>query len=77
MPVKPFSLLIRLRGIAQIGFDDLEAFREQRLCFSVIHSRSDDAILPIFPVGRRRDFELRGQLKRVNDSQEFVKVSAT
>ena len=69
------ALLIRLWCIAQVGFDDLEAFGEQRLGFSIIHSRSDDAILSIFPIGRCRDLELRGQLKRVNDSQEFVKIS--
>jgi len=52
------SLLIRLRGIAQVGLHCLEALGEERLCFSVVHGRGDDAILPVLPVGRRGDFEL-------------------
>jgi hypothetical protein len=75
MPVESFSLLIRLRGIAQIGLHNLEAFGEQRLGFGVIHSRSDDAIFSIFPISRRRNLKFRGQLKRVHDSHEFIKIS--
>ena len=62
MPINRL-LLIRLRGIAQIRLHGLETLRKERLCFGVVHSRSDDAILPIFPVSRRRDLELRGQLE--------------
>src|SRR2546425_12389549 len=71
------SLLIRLRGIAQVGLHALEAFREERLGFSVVYGRGDDAILPVLPVGRRGDFELRGQLERINDSQKFIEIPAT
>ncbi len=52
------SLLVRLRGIAQIGLHSLESFGEERLCFSIIHRRGDDAILAVLPVCRCRDFEL-------------------
>ena len=71
------SLLIRLRGIAQVWFHALEALGEQCLCFSIVHSRSDDAILPVLPVSRRGDFELRGQLKRIDDSKKFIKIPTT
>lgn len=57
------SLLVRLRGVPKIRLHALEALGEKRLCFSVVHSRGDDAIFPVLPVGRRRDLELRSQLK--------------
>jgi len=52
------SLLIRLRGIAQVGLHGLKALGEQCLRFSVVHGRSDDAILSVLPVGWCRHFEL-------------------
>jgi len=62
-------LLVRLRGIAQIGFHNLEALGEECLGFSIIHRRSDDAILAVLPIRRGRDLELRSQLKGVDDPQ--------
>ena len=51
-------LPIRLRGVSKIRLHSLEALGEQCLRFSVIHGRSNDAILSILPVGRRSDLEL-------------------
>ena len=47
------------------------------LRFSIIHGRGDDAILTVLPVGWRGDFKLLGQLERVYDPQQFIKVPAT
>src|SRR5262245_11154570 len=81
-PLPPFNpvkslLLIRLWGIAQVGLYTREAFREKRLGLSIVHSRGDNTILPVLPISRRRNLELRGQLKRVNNSQEFIEVPST
>ena len=56
--VQTVRLLIRLRSVTKIRLHGLEALGEQRLGFGVVYSWSDDAILPVLPVGRRRDLEL-------------------
>jgi hypothetical protein len=57
------NLPVRLRRIAQVGLHGLEPFGEEVFRFGVTHRRSNNAILPFLPVRRRRNFELRCQLK--------------
>ena len=50
--------------------------REELRDFIIFHRRGDDAVLSVFPVRRRGDFVLRGELQRVDDSEDFQKVAS-
>ena len=49
---------------------------EQSLCFIVAHARMDDNIVTLIPVDRSGDTVLVAQLKRVDNANNFVKVSS-
>ena len=68
-------LLLRLWQYAKVWLHGLPALWEELLCFFVRNSTANDDVVAIDPVGWRGDFELGGQLQRVNDAKNLVKVT--
>jgi len=70
------TALLRLRDDADIGLRRLPTLRITPLRFIVRDRTGDDHIFAWFPVDRRSDLVLRGQLQRVDHPQHFIEVPA-
>src|SRR5216684_800580 len=66
------SLRLRLRHDSKVGPRRLPALRILLLGILIAHRAGDDHILAIFPVHRRRDLVLGGELERVDDAQHLI-----
>lgn len=67
-------LLVRLRGIAEVGFHFAETAGEEFGGIFVGEGGHDDAVLAAFPIGGSGDFVLGGELQGIDDAKDFEEI---
>ena len=65
-----------MRRQTQVGTERSPALRKALFQLGLVGERGDDDdFAAVFPVGRRRDLVIIGQLQRIDDAQDLVEVA--
>ena len=75
-PLTIEGLFVRLRRESQVWLDGAMPLRELSWNLVVAHAWNDDAIIAILPVCWCRDLVVRGQLERIDHSDQLIEVTA-